>query len=269
MTITVPPIQTLKTQFQLHQFVLDPIELITYEVDAGFDRGRPDGAFFPRMSKKSARSCVGQTTPRHRWSPQRGTGLSGGAVAEHGGVIIEFARMNQLLDFDPVGRSGVVQPGLVNLHLDGIVRKAGFYYPPDPASQRSSVLGGNIGENSGGPHCFKYGVTTNYVTGLEVVLADGEIIQFGGPALDYPEYDFCGALVGSEGTIGHIYKSLRPFYSRPARGAHDDGRLSHVGGCGQRGLRGDRRWTDAGNAGDDGPKDYGHHRRILECRVAG
>ncbi|MEZ4622348.1 MAG: FAD-binding protein [Caldilineaceae bacterium] len=141
MTITVPPIQTLKTQFQLHQFVLDPIELITYEVDAGFDRGRPDGAFFPEN--------VEEVSQIMRWANDAktplvargaGTGLSGGAVAEHGGVIIEFARMNQLLDFDPVGRSGVVQPGLVNLHLDGIVRKAGFYYPPDPASQRSSVL---------------------------------------------------------------------------------------------------------------------------------
>ncbi|MCB0183141.1 MAG: FAD-binding protein, partial [Caldilineaceae bacterium] len=216
MTIPVPPIQTLKSQFQPRQLVLDPIELITYEVDAGFDRGRPDGAFFPESATEVSRIMRwASATKTPLVARGAGTGLSGGAVAEQGGIIIEFARMNQLLDFDPIARSGVVQPGLVNLHLDGIVRKAGFYYPPDPASQRSSVLGGNIGENSGGPHCFKYGVTTNYVTGLEVVLANGEIIQFGGPALDYPEYDFCGAMVGSEGTLGIFTKAFVRFIPDP------------------------------------------------------
>ena len=97
-----------------------------------------------------------------------------------------------------------MEPGVVNLKLDGAAKATGLYFPPDPSSGRSALLGGNVGENSGGPHCFKYGVTTNYVTGLEVVLADGTVIRTGGRALDYPEYDFTGLLVGSEGTLGLI-----------------------------------------------------------------
>lgn len=213
---TIRSAQTLETHFRKEQLVLDPVELITYEVDAGFDRGRPDGVFYPESAADVSRIMRWATeTKTPLVARGAGTGLSGGAVAELGGIIIEFARMNRLLNFDAVSRSGIAEPGLVNLVLDSEVRKHGLYYPPDPASQRSSVLGGNIGENSGGPHCFKYGVTTNYVTGLEVVLANGEIVQMGGPALDYPEYDFCGALVGSEGTLGIYTKAYVRFIPDP------------------------------------------------------
>jgi D-lactate dehydrogenase (cytochrome) len=133
-----------------------------------------------------------------------GTGLSGGAVAEQGGLILSFSRMNQILELDPIGRSVKVQPGVVNQVLDESVKRVGLYYPPDPASGRTATIGGNIGENAGGPHCFKYGVTTHYVNGLQVVLADGSLVQFGGTALDYPEYDFVSLFSGSEGTLGII-----------------------------------------------------------------
>jgi len=208
--------QTLTSLFKKEQLALHPVELITYEVDAGFDHGKPDGVFYPESATDVSRMMA--------WAAEHkiplvargaGTGLSGGAVAEHGGIIIEFARMNQILDFDVLHRVGVVEPGLVNLTLDGEARKRGLYFPPDPSSQRSSVLGGNIGENSGGPHCFKYGVTTNYVSGLEVVLASGEIIQLGGPALDYPGYDLCGVLIGSEGTLGIFTKAYVRFIPNP------------------------------------------------------
>lgn len=191
--------------FDKRQLITDPVELITYEIDAGFDRGKPDGVFYPQSAAEVSRLM--------RWAGEQkvpliargaGTGLSGGAVPEHGGIIIEFARLNRILALDPVGRSAVVEPGLINLVLDGAVKKEGFYYPPDPSSGRASTLGGNLGENAGGPHCFKYGVTTNYVTGLEVVLADGQILRLGGLALDYPEYDLAGIMVGSEGTLGII-----------------------------------------------------------------
>ena len=95
-----------------------------------------------------------------------GTGLSGGAVPEHGGIIVEFDRLNRVLDFDKTGRSASVETGLINLVLDALVKKAGLYYPPDPSSGRSSTIGGNLGENAFDPHCFKYGVTTNYIMGL-------------------------------------------------------------------------------------------------------
>lgn len=206
--LTQSQLQPLTKLFDKRQLATDAVELITYEVDAGFDRGKPDGVFYPESTADVSRLM--------RWANEQqvpliargaGTGLSGGAVAEHGGIIVEFARMNRILDLDVAGRSAVVEPGLVNLVLDGEAKRRGLYFPPDPSSQRSSVLGGNIGENSGGPHCFKYGVTTNYVTGLEVVLADGTVVQLGGPAIDYPGYDLCGVMVGSEGTLGIVTKA--------------------------------------------------------------
>ncbi|MCU0509576.1 MAG: FAD-binding protein, partial [Anaerolineae bacterium] len=127
-----------------------------------------------------------------------------GAVAPHGGVMVSLARMKQVVELDEAGRSVVVQPGIVHLVLDEFVKTKGLYYPPDPASGRACTLGGNLGENAGGPHCFKYGVTTNYVNGLQVALADGRLIRTGGRALDYPEYDLTGLLVGSEGTLGIV-----------------------------------------------------------------
>ncbi len=207
--LTKTQLQPLAKLFHKRQLATDTVELITYEVDAGFDRGKPDGVFYPESTADVSRLM--------RWASEQGiplvargagTGLSGGAVAEHGGIIVEFARMNHILDFDVAGRSVIVEAGVVNLMLDGEAKRRGMYFPPDPSSQRSSVLGGNIGENSGGPHCFKYGVTTNYVTGLETVLVNGDVVQLGGPALDYPEYDLCGVMVGSEGTLGIVTKAF-------------------------------------------------------------
>ncbi|MGC8779249.1 MAG: FAD-binding oxidoreductase [Anaerolineae bacterium] len=183
----------------------NPVELLTYERDASLEQGKPDAVVLPRSTAEVVRLV--------QWANEAGvpliargagTGLSGGAVAEHGGVIVGFARMNKLLEFDEAGRSIVAEPGLVNLVLDELAKSKGLYFPPDPASGRAATLGGNIAENAGGPHCFKYGVTTNYIIGLEVVLADGQVAHFGGRALDYPEYDLVGLLTGSEGTLGLI-----------------------------------------------------------------
>jgi D-lactate dehydrogenase (cytochrome) len=195
--------QALGRVLSPRQVVTDALELMTYEVDASLSRGLPDGLVFPHSTQDVAR-IVG-------WARQHGipliargagTGLSGGAVPHRGGVIVGFSHMKEILEFDEPGRSAVVQPGVVNQALDEYVKARGLYYPPDPASGRSATIGGNLGENSGGPHCFKYGVTTNYVTGLEVVLADGRVLRLGGRALDYPEYDLIGLMVGSEGTLG-------------------------------------------------------------------
>lgn len=196
-------IQSLRALFRPRQVVTDPVELITYEVDAAQDRGHPDAVVFPASSDdvvKIARWAAENQAPVV--SRGAGTGLSGGAVAEKGGVIVEFARMNHILEFDVQGRSACVEPGVINTGLDELVKTRGLYYPPDPASGRSATLGGNVAENAGGPHCFKYGVTTNYVTGLEFVLAGGRRLKSGGHALDYPEYDFGCLLTGSEGTLG-------------------------------------------------------------------
>jgi glycolate oxidase len=135
-----------------------------------------------------------------------GTGLSGGALALDGGLVIEMCRMNKILELDYVNQRAVVEPGLVNLHLSLAVADAGYYYAPDPSSQGACTIGGNVAENSGGPHTLKYGVTTNHVLGLEVVLPNGEVVHLGGPTLDTPGYDLTGLFVGSEGTFGIVTK---------------------------------------------------------------
>jgi glycolate oxidase subunit GlcD len=195
-------LRALKALLAKGQVFTDKASLISYEVDAGMDRGSPEGVVFPR----SAEEVVGIA----RWAAEHGvpliargagTGLSGGAVAERGGIIVEFSQMKRILDVDEYGRSAVVEPAVINLALDEQVKMKGLYFPPDPASQRASTIGGNVAENSGGPHCFKYGVTSNYVIGLDVVLADGHKVRVGGRALDYPEFDLCGLLSGSEGML--------------------------------------------------------------------
>ncbi len=201
-----------------HQIITDPAELITFEVDAGFDRGKPDAVFYPE-SKLDVSRIVAWAATQHIPLIARGagTGLSGGAVAEHGGIILEFARMNQIRTLNRSGRNGEVEPGVINLTLDTAAKALELYFPPDPSSGRSSVIGGNLGENAGGPHCFKYGVTTNYVTGVEAVLADGQAIRTGGQAYDYPEYDLTGLIVGSEGTLAIVTQAyIRLIRNPPA-----------------------------------------------------
>src|SRR5204862_8053771 len=133
-----------------------------------------------------------------------GTGLSGGAIPVEGGVVVSFARMTRILDLDVANLRAVVQPGLVNLHLTTAAAPHGLYFVPDPSSQKACTLGGNVAENSGGPHTLAYGVTTNHVTGLEIVLSDGSIVRLGGKAEDSEGYDLIGAFVGSEGTLGLV-----------------------------------------------------------------
>jgi glycolate oxidase subunit GlcD len=197
--------RSLMTLLPKGQVFVDRSALLAYEADAGIDKGIPEGIVFPRHADDVARIM--------RWAAEHavplvargaGTGLSGGAVADRGGIVVDFARMNGVLDFDVPGRSALVQPALINLRLDERAREDNLYFPPDPSSQRASTIGGNVAENSGGPHCFKYGVTTNYITGLDVVLADGRRVRVGGRALDYPEYDLCGLITGSEGMLALI-----------------------------------------------------------------
>ena len=198
--------------------VTDPVELTTYAHDASIDRAAPDAVAFPQTANDVVEIV---RWARHYRVPLvargAGTGLSGGAVAEHGGLIVGMARMNAVTDLNTAGRRATVQMGVVNLVLDAQAKAHGLYYPPDPASGRSATIGGNIAENAGGPHCFKYGVTTNYVTGLDMVLADGERVRLGGRALDCPEYDLAALVTGSEGTLGIITSAeLRLIRNPPA-----------------------------------------------------
>ena len=130
-----------------------------------------------------------------------GSGLSGGAVPHEDGVLIVLSRMRRILEVDLDNQRVVVEPGVTNLAVSQAVGPHHFY-PPDPSSQIVCSIGGNVAENSGGAHCFKYGFTTNYVTGLDVVLPDGSLVTLGGKELDMPGYDLLGAFIGSEGTLG-------------------------------------------------------------------
>ena len=130
-----------------------------------------------------------------------GSGLSGGALPIKEGVLIVLSRLTRVLEVDLDNGRICVEPGVTNVNVSAAVGPS-FFYPPDPSSQIVCSIGGNVAENSGGAHCFKYGFTTNYVTGLEVVLADGEVIMLGGEEPDQPGYDLLGAFVGAEGTLG-------------------------------------------------------------------
>src|SRR5256885_12216105 len=130
-----------------------------------------------------------------------GTGLSGGAVTIRGGIALQVTRMRRILNIDPVAQTAIVEPGVVNQELSMVAAQHGLFYAPDPSSQKACTIGGNAAENSGGPHCLYYGVTTNHVLGMEVVLADGSVHWVSGDTPDRVGLDLCGLLVGSEGTL--------------------------------------------------------------------
>ncbi|MBZ5702256.1 MAG: FAD-binding protein [Acidobacteriia bacterium] len=180
-------------------------DLILYEYDGSVEKARPDVVVFPRSTEEVSR--IVRLANRYN-APivgrGAGTGLSGGALARSGGVMLVFARMDRILEVDYENLRAVVQPGVVNFDLTRAVEHAGLYYAPDPSSQKACTIGGNVSENAGGPHTLAYGVTTNHVTGLEVVLTDGEIVRVGGKSGDALGYDLTGLLVGSEGTLALV-----------------------------------------------------------------
>jgi glycolate oxidase len=131
-----------------------------------------------------------------------GTGLSGGALPEVDGVLVVLARLRRIVEIDPIARIAVVEPGVVNLELSQATSGMGLLFAPDPSSQIACTIGGNVAENSGGAHCFKYGFTTNHVLGVELVAPTGELVWVGGDTLEAPGLDVRGLLIGSEGTLG-------------------------------------------------------------------
>src|SRR5256714_10266247 len=133
-----------------------------------------------------------------------GTSLSGGALPLADGILLGMAKFNRILEIDYENRCAIVQPGVTNLAITKAVEHAGFYYAPDPSSQIACTIGGNVAENSGGVHCLKYGLTTNNILGIEMVLIDGEVIRLGGKHLDAEGYDLLGVMTGSEGLLGVV-----------------------------------------------------------------
>jgi len=146
-----------------------------------------------------------------------GTGLSGGALAKEGSVIVELSRMNRILELRPDDRYAVVEVGLINVMLSRAVKPLGLQYAPDPSSQMACTIGGNVAENSGGPHCFKYGATTRHVLALKVVLPNGEVVALGRPQGEVLGYDLVGLFVGSEGTLGIATEATLKLTPLPAQ----------------------------------------------------
>lgn len=185
--------------------VLD-IELYSYDSSPFFFK--PDVIVFPADSEE-LRKIVALAADKNLPLVARGAGtsLSGGAVAERGGIVLVTTRMNHILEVDPLEETVVVECGVVNLDLQNYLAKMGFMYPPDPASQKAATLGGNIAENAGGPRGVKYGITKHFVKGLEVVLADGTVTRTGALAEDQAAPDLTGIFLASEGAFGLVTKA--------------------------------------------------------------
>jgi len=185
-------------------------ELYPYEADGlTLLRGRALAVVFPRDREAVigiVEACLEADVP---FVPRgSGTGLSGGATPVDGCVIIECSRMNRILEVDPTQRTATVQPGVINAHLSQHVASLGLYYAPDPSSQSACTIGGNIAENSGGPHTLKYGTTSPHILELEVVLPDASVVQLGRRDGHPAGYDLRGAFVGSEGTLGIVTQAV-------------------------------------------------------------
>ena len=193
-----------------------PEDLLVYEYDATIERGLPEAVVLPDTAEGVA-SAV--RIARRRGVPVTargsGTGLSGGAIPCEGGIVIVTTRMNRILELDAENRLAVVEPGVINLDISRAAAPHGLYYAPDPSSQKACSIGGNVAENAGGPHCLRYGTTTNHVLGLEIVTADGDIVWLGGKTSGGPGYDLTGVVVGSEGTLAIVTKVIVRLLDKP------------------------------------------------------
>ena len=197
-------VKDLRALLKPEQVISDAEELLVYECDGlTHYRHRPRAVVFPSSTQEV--SAVLNLLARERVPlvPRgAGTGLSGGALAVGGGVCVELARMRRVLKVDAENRFAVVEPGVVNAQISRAVAPHGLYYVPDPSSQASCTVGGNVGENAGGIHCLKYGTTTDHVLAARVVLSDGRVVELGSACGQAPGYDLLGVFVGSEGTFG-------------------------------------------------------------------
>jgi glycolate oxidase len=209
-------IQALQEAVGEEHVLYRPEDLLVYESDGTVDRGMPGAVVLP-ASAEEVEAVV--RIAYHFGMPViprgAGTGLSGGAVPDVSGILLGTARMKRLLELNVEDRYAVVEPGMVNADLSLLVAPHGLFYAPDPSSQKACTIGGNVAENSGGPHCLLYGMTTNHILGLEVVTVEGDRMWVGGAAPDRPGYDLTGAFVGSEGTFVLVTKIMVRLLPQP------------------------------------------------------
>jgi glycolate oxidase len=207
MAIQSEVLAGIEAQLGKNAVLSAPNDLSLYQYDGGVDKSLPDVVVFPRNTEDVV--ALVKLAAKHNLAivgRGAGTGLSGGSIPRAGGMVISFSRMNRILEIDLANERAVVQPGVVNLDITLAVQGSGYFYAPDPSSQRACTIGGNVAENAGGPHTLAYGVTTNHVVSLEAVLPDGSVVELGGKEPDAPGYDLVGLLTGSEGTMALVTK---------------------------------------------------------------
>lgn len=217
--ITREFIQQLKQAIGEKYIYTDPERLEAYNFDGTEYRYIPDLVVEPETADQISELMKLASTYRIPVVPRgAATGLSGGALAIQGGIVLSFLKMDKILEIDEVNMIAVVQPGVINLHLHEAVEARGLYYPPDPASYETSSIGGNIAEDAGGPHCYKYGTTRDYVLGLKVVLPDGTILNMGVKTRKgVVGYDLTNLIVGSEGTLAIVTEATLRLIPLPAK----------------------------------------------------
>jgi len=201
-------IEELRTVLGVDGVLEEPVELYLFSKDSSLIRGHPTCVVFPKTTEEVA--SVVQVAERHRTpivARGAGTGLAAGATPSEGGIVLVTTAMNDI-DIDAENRTAWVGAGVINLDLSVAAAPFGLYFAPDPSSQSSCTIGGNVANNSGGAHCLAEGATTSHVLGLEVVLAGGEILVLGGTAPDPPGLDLKGLIVGSEGTLCVVTRAL-------------------------------------------------------------
>ncbi len=204
-----PIVDKLRAAIGERNVLTEPDELLVYEADAlTVIKHLPTAVVLPKDAEEVSAVVKILAEENIAFTPRgAGTGLTGGSIAFDGSVIVELARLNRILKIDYENRLAVVETGVINVHLSQATSPDGYHYAPDPSSQMACTIGGNVAQNSGGPHCLKYGMTTNHILALEVVLPTGEIVTLGGGGVDAPGYDLLGAFVGSEGTFGIATKA--------------------------------------------------------------
>jgi glycolate oxidase subunit GlcD len=204
-----PVLRRLKSVLGEKAVLSERDELFVYEADAlTIHKHLPPAVVIPRCAEEVAAAVRILSREHIPFTPRgAGTGLSGGALSLGGSVIFELARLNRIIEIDYENSLAVVETGVINVQLSQATAPRGFQYAPDPSSQMACTIGGNVAENSGGPHCLKYGMTVNHVLALEVVLPTGEMVTLGGGGVDRPGYDLLGLFVGSEGTFGIATKA--------------------------------------------------------------
>ena len=198
--------EALLAAFGPDRVLTDPRDRMAYSYDATGEKYQCDAVFFPQTTTEVAEAVrIAHAHGIPIVARGAGTNISGGTLPVQGGLVLAMNRMNRILRIDPDDHLATVQPGVPNLRLQQALQPHGFFFAADPSSHRVSTIGGNVAENSGGPHCLKYGVTTNHVRGLEVVLADGEVVRIGSRAQEQPPgYDILALLTGSEGTLAVV-----------------------------------------------------------------